>query len=87
MSVELFKKRVLRKKILIHLFQVILLVGFIGLWELLSNKGILNEFLFSKPSAIFELLKSYIKNGELYEHLKISIYETILGFNSHRIME
>lgn len=79
MSVELFKKRALRKKMLIHVCQIVLLVGFIGLWQLLSNKGILNEFLFSKPSAIFELLKSYLKSGELYEHLKISIYETILG--------
>lgn len=79
MSVELYKKRVIRRKIITHVLQVVLLVGFIFLWEFLSNKGILNEFLFSKPSAIFELLKSYITSGEIYEHLKISIYETILG--------
>lgn len=79
MSVETFRKRAIRKRILIHVCQFVLLVGFIGLWELLSNKGILNEFLFSKPSDIFDLLKSYLKSGELYNHLKISIYETILG--------
>ena len=79
MNVKLYKKKMLRKKFFIHFFQVFLLVGFIGLWEFLSNKGILNEFLFSKPSAIFELLKTYLKSGELYTHLKISIYETILG--------
>jgi NitT/TauT family transport system permease protein len=39
----------------------------------------LNEFLFSKPSSIFSLLKTYLSNGELFKHLKISIYETILG--------
>ena len=79
MSVELYRKKALRKKILIHLCQVVLLAGFIGLWELLSVTGVLNEFLFSSPSSIFALLTSYLKSGELFVHLKISIYETILG--------
>lgn len=79
MSVELYKKRVIRKKIITHIFQVLLVVGIIFLWEFMSNKGILNEFLFSKPSAIFDLLKSYVSSGEIFHHLKISIYETILG--------
>lgn len=79
MSVELYKKRVFRKKIITHLLQVGILVGFIWVWELLADKGILNEFLFSKPSSIFSLLKTYLSSGELYQHLKISIYETILG--------
>ena len=79
MSVKEYKKRVITKKIITHLLQILLLVGFLFVWEILSNKGILNEFLFSKPSAIFELLKSYFKSGEIYTHLKISVYETILG--------
>ena len=79
MSVELYKKRVIRRKIITHVLQITLLIGFLGLWELLANKGILNEFLFSKPSAIYDLLKNYILSGEIYQHLKISIYETVLG--------
>lgn len=79
MSVKSYRKKTLRQKIIIHVLQLVFLVSFIGIWELLSNKGILNEFLFSKPSAIFELLKNYIASGEIYEHLKISIYETVLG--------
>lgn len=79
MSVELYKKRVIRRKIITHVLQIVLLVGFLGLWQLLADKGILNEFLFSKPSAIYDLLKSYIVSGEIYQHLKISIYETVLG--------
>ena len=79
MSVEDYKKRVIRKRILTHTLQLLLLISFIIVWELLSNIGILNEFLFSKPSAIFSLLKSYISNGEIVKHLKISVYETVLG--------
>ena len=79
MNVKLFKKRVIINKICIHLLQIILLFGVAFAWEVLSRKGILNEFLFSKPSDIFKLLKQYIENGEILKHLKISIYETILG--------
>jgi NitT/TauT family transport system permease protein len=79
MSVETFKKRALKNKILIHVFRVFLFFGFVGMWELLSETGVLNEFLFSKPSSIISLLKAYLVNGELFYHLKISIYETVLG--------
>ena len=79
MSVKEYRKKVIKNKIFIHLIQVALLVGIIFLWEFFSNKGILNEFLFSKPSAIYELLKEYAKSGEIFQHLKISIYETVLG--------
>ena len=79
MSVEDYKKKVIKNKIIIHLIQVALLISIVFLWEFLSNKGVLNEFLFSKPSVIYELLKTYIQNGEIFQHLKISIYETLLG--------
>ncbi len=79
MSVELYKKQVMRKRIITITLQLALLFSFIFLWELLSNIGMLNEFLFSKPSAIFKLLKNYIESGEIWKHLGISIYETLLG--------
>ena len=79
MSVDKFRKRVIINKCIIHLLQISLLVLSLTMWEVLSNKGILNEFLFSKPSAIYNLLKQYIINGEIYIHLKISMYETLLG--------
>ena len=66
-------------KIKIIFSQILLLIGFIFLWEILSAKGIINSFLFSSPSAILSLLKQYLISGELFEHIYISVYETILG--------
>lgn len=72
------KKQKLNKlKILI--IQFVVFFGFLVLWELLSSNEIINSFLFSKPSSIIKLLKQYIITGELYSHVSISIYETILG--------
>jgi len=79
MSVKEYKRKVIQNKILVHILQVVIVVGFIFIWELLARKGMINEFLFSSPSAIFELLKQYFVSGEIYYHLKISIYETMLG--------
>ena len=66
-------------KIKILTIQLIVFFGFLALWELLSSNEIINSFLFSKPSSILKLLKQYIISGELYTHISISIYETILG--------
>ncbi len=71
------KQKIYKLKIL--LTQVFLLIGSLLLWEFLSSKEIINNFLFSSPSSIFKLLSQYIKNGELHTHIFISVYETILG--------
>ena len=46
---------------------------------MLVNFNILNEFLVSKPSKIYELFVSYLKSNTLFEHIKISVIETSLG--------
>ena len=66
-------------KLKIILAQIFVLISFLLLWEFLSSKKIINSFLFSSPSAILNLLKQYIATGELYSHISISLYETILG--------
>lgn len=71
------KQKIYKLKIL--LAQIFLLTGLLLLWEFLSSKEIINSFLFSSPSSIFKLLRQYIKSGELYNHIFISVYETILG--------
>ncbi len=78
-SKEDFKKQKRKRKILIFSIQIFLLVSFIGLWELLASTGVINSFLVSKPSAIWELFITYLKNGEIFRHIKISLIETLLG--------
>ena len=68
-----------RNKLKILLCQICLLTCILLTWELLSSKEIINSFLFSSPSAIFNLLKQYIQTGELFNHIYISVYETLLG--------
>ena len=71
-------KKQKKRKILI--WQISLLIGFIGLWEVLARLGVLNTFLFSSPSAIWVLFKNYVADGSLFRHIATFVWETILGF-------
>lgn len=68
-----------KEKIKIIIVQLVILIGFIMLWELLSRFNVIDAFLFSNPSSIIKLLIEYITNGELWKHIGISVLEAILG--------
>lgn len=74
-----YRRKIRNRKIVICMVQISLLFLFIGLWELFVNVGVLNEFIVSRPSAIYELFISYIRNGSLINHVKISVYEALMG--------
>ena len=59
--------------------QIALLIFILGIWEILANKEVISTFLFSKPSAIYDLFMRYMENGQLWVHVKTSVYETVLG--------
>lgn len=74
-----YRRNLLFEKIMVIGIRCLILVGFVALWELFVDRGILSEFLISKPSKIFELFLVYCRSGELFKHVGISVYETILG--------
>lgn len=78
-SLKIYKRRKKINSIAILLSQLLILASFLLLWELLSQKGIINSFLVSSPSAIFKLFCKYVATGSLYSHIKISVIETVLG--------
>ena len=54
MSVEKYKKQMIRKKIILHCLQIILLFSILFLWEFLANKNIIDSFITSQPSRILK---------------------------------
>ncbi|SHH02911.1 ABC transporter permease [Tepidibacter thalassicus] len=69
-----------KQKIKIIFYQILVFISFILLWEIAANLKIIDVFLTSKPSDIFKLFIKFCKSGELFKHIGISVYETILGF-------
>ena len=76
----LYKKTVRREKTLRLASQIILLLLFLLLWEVGVAKGYLDGFIFSSPLKIVGLIVKMVKSGELFLHLWVTTYETVLGF-------
>lgn len=74
-----YKKTILKKKAIIFLLQILVFALIFALWELFVNLKVLDVFLFSKPSEIFNLLTRYIEDKTIFMHIGISLYETVLG--------
>ncbi len=67
-------------KITTILAQIFLLITIIALWELLTQLKVLDPFFWSSPSRMFKTLFDMISSGSLFEHIGITMAETILGF-------
>ena len=75
-----FIKRRRIRRILIHLFQVLFLIGIIVIWELLAKYEIINTFISSSPSRIFNTIVKLYNDDSLFNHIWTTIYETIISF-------
>ena len=78
-SYESYLKQKRRKKFFILFAQISVFCLFLFLWEWLVSIGFLNEFLVSKPTAIFQLFLTYLESNSLFSHIGISVLETIIG--------
>lgn len=66
-------------KFLVIMTQVLILVGFLIIWEYLANANIIDSFITSQPSRIFKTFTNLASN-DLLMHMRVTIYETFVGF-------
>ena len=57
-----------------------LLVLLLALWELCTRLNIIDGFIFSSPSRVLFCLAGMIRDGSIWEHLGITLFETIVSF-------
>lgn len=74
-----YKKQKKKTKFLILLTQIFLLFLLLAGWEFAASMNWINSFLVSRPSAILQLFFSYMQNGTLWPHIRISVIETVIG--------
>lgn len=75
-----YLKKIKRNNILVLLTQIIIIVIFFGIWELLATLNIINTFLYSSPSKIIDTVINLFSNNSLFTHIGITIYEVIISF-------
>ena len=81
---ELEHKKYLKKmrlnKFFIHICQLSIILVFVFLWEYLSNKGIINSFIYSSPSKALKTIYGLYLDGNLFNHIWVTVYETCISF-------
>ena len=76
-----YLKKLKRRKLLILLVQLLILALFIIIWELLAKYNIINTFISSSPSRIIKTIIELHNTGNLYKHIWVTVYETIISFS------
>ena len=73
-------------KILVNVCQILILIFSIFIWEYLSSKGIINSFIYSSPSKVLRTIIDLYKENNLFNHIWITVYETVISFSLATIL-
>lgn len=74
------------KKILIWVCQFLIIFFFLALWELAAKLGWINAFLSSSPSQVYKTFVSLLEQNNLWNHVYVTVYETIISFSIASIL-
>lgn len=64
---------------MVWLTQIAILIGFLAIWEVLANKNIIDSFIMSQPSRIWDTFMN-LGSNDLMKHIGVTVYETVIGF-------
>ena len=76
-----FLKKIKINNFWIRFFQIFILVFFIILWQLLADLKLINTFISSSPKLVLNTIISLYYDGNLFKHIWITVYETIISFS------
>ena len=69
-----------QEKRLVRFWQWIIMVLFLGFWELGARTGVINAFVFSSPSRVIQTIVDMAKDGSLWYHTGVTLAETFVSF-------
>ena len=75
-----FLKKEKRRKRGIIFTQIILIVLFLVIWQLLAYFHFINTFLFSSPLDVLQTAFHLAETNQLWNHIWVTVYETLLSF-------
>jgi NitT/TauT family transport system permease protein len=60
--------------------RILLLLGMLLAWHVLTSTGVLPKFFFGSPLTVLENAARWFVSGKIYRHLGITLIETVLAF-------
>lgn len=77
---SLYIKKIKKETYIVWFFRFFILFFVLGLWELFAYLNVIDSFISSCPSKIILTIGSLISDNDLFYHVGITLYETVLGF-------
>lgn len=84
-----YKKYLLNHKITKYLIltcQLLILLFLIFIWQILANHNLINTFITSSPKNILNTIINLYQTNNLFSHIWITFYETIISFTLGTIL-
>jgi NitT/TauT family transport system permease protein len=78
------KERITKNAVTVS--RIIILTAIFALWEIAANMKWIDPFIMSQPSRIVNTIINLSKDGSLFLHTGVTIYETIIGFVSGTVL-
>lgn len=75
-----YLKRIKLNKILVILVQLLILVSLLFIWQMLADMEIINTFITSSPKNVLRTIIDLYQHNNLFHHIWITIYETLISF-------
>ena len=83
---KLFLKKIKIETIFIRLAQISILCLFLIMWQFLADKNLINTFISSSPKEVIKTIINLHQTNNLYNHIWITVYETIISFSIGTIL-
>ena len=81
-----YLRKIKKNKILIIIARLLIVIVFILGWEILANIGVIDSFIASSPSRIWDTFIN-LSSTNLMEHVGVTCLETIIGFTLGTALE
>ena len=69
-----------RQKVLIKVIQIFLIIFILGIWQIASQKEVINPFIYSSPYKVFKTIINLIKTHNLFNHVFCTLKEITISF-------
>ena len=81
-----YLKKLKKEKRIILFFQILIILLFIIIWQLLADFNLINTFISSSPKEVLLTLIDLHKTNNLYQHIFITVLETLVSFGLGTIL-
>lgn len=81
-----YLKKRKKSNYLVFLTQLLLFIFFIFLWQILADHHMINTFITSSPKRVFHTIINLYQHHNLWKHIWITTYETIISFSIGTIL-